>query len=495
MKNKASWLPKIRRLIAALMLMAITLLFLDFTGTISHYLGFLAKIQFLPAIMALNIGVIVAIILLTALFGRFYCSLICPLGIWQDLIARLGRRGKKANKYRYVKAKNLLRYSLLALFTLLMLLGFNSLAIIIAPYSAYGRMVQNLFAPIYLLGNNLLAYLAERLDSYAFYPQEIWLRSLPTFIVALATFLLLAVWAWRGGRTYCNTICPVGTFLGFIAKFSLFRPVIDQEKCVSCGLCARRCKAACIDIAHKSIDMSRCVACLNCLSNCQKGAIKYRLAPGASKAPLSVERRGLLLAIPTIFLSRLARADDKLTDGGLAPLKPRHSPKRGEFSLKPAGSKSFANFSRRCTACQLCVANCPSAVLRPATRLKEFMQPEMDFTRGFCRPECTKCTEICPTGAITPLTMAEKSSIQIGHAVWIKALCLPVAEGTKCGNCARHCPNGAIEMIEIDGEKGKIEVPAVDSERCIGCGACEYVCPVRPESAIHVIGHEVHKEI
>ena len=124
------------------------------------------------------------------------------------------------------------------------------------------------------------------------------------------------------------------------------------------------------------------------------------------------------------------------------------------------------------------------------------MQPEMGFDKGFCRPECTHCSEVCPTGAIQPVTTSEKSSIQVGHAVWVKEFCLPAADGTKCGNCSRHCPNGAIEMIEVDGPDGKkVEIPSVDTERCIGCGACEYVCPARPISAIHIVGHEVHKEI
>ncbi len=489
-------LPKIRRLVAAATFIAITLLFLDFTGTLHRYLGFLAKIQFLPAVLALNIGVILAVLLITLLFGRFYCSLICPLGIMQDIIAHFGARFK-GNKSG-VRAQNfgLLRYVIFTIFVLLIILGLNSVATLIAPYSAYGRIAQNLLSPIYLSANNLLAYIAERADSYAFYPADIWLKSLPTFIIALFTFIIIAILAWRGGRTFCNTVCPVGTFLSLISRFSLFRPAIDKEKCVSCRLCEKRCKAAAIDIERHTIDTSRCVACLNCLADCPKGAIKYRLARGAKGAAAAPERRSFLLAIPALLFTTWARADNKTTDGGLAPLKPRKTPDRGEFSLKPAGSKSFANFSRRCTACQLCVAACPNGVLRPSSALKQLMQPEMSFDKGYCRPECTKCGEVCPAGAITQISRAEKSSIQIGHAVWEKALCLPVAEGTSCGNCARHCPNGAIEMIEIDGPSGqKVKVPAVDSERCIGCGACEYVCPVRPFSAIHVVGHEVQREI
>ena len=136
------------------------------------------------------------------------------------------------------------------------------------------------------------------------------------------------------------------------------------------------------------------------------------------------------------------------------------------------------------------------------------MQPEMSYERGYCRPECTKCSEVCPAGAIRPVTTAEKSSIQMGHAVWIKRNCIPVRDGEECGNCARHCPTGAIVMVPLRGRHrhgnpendGKdkspaLKIPAIDTEKCIGCGACENLCPARPFSAIYVEGHEVHREI
>lgn len=123
------------------------------------------------------------------------------------------------------------------------------------------------------------------------------------------------------------------------------------------------------------------------------------------------------------------------------------------------------------------------------------MQPEMSYERGYCRPECTKCSEVCPAGAITPITVAEKSSIRIGHAVWIRKNCVVITDGEQCTNCARHCPTGAIIMV-ADKEQGKgPKIPAIDTEKCIGCGACENLCPARPFSAIYVEGNELHSEI
>ena len=152
--------------------------------------------------------------------------------------------------------------------------------------------------------------------------------------------------------------------------------------------------------------------------------------------------------------------------------------------------------ARHCTGCQLCVAVCPNGVLRPSSALATLMQPEMSYERGYCRPECTKCAEVCPAGAIHEITPADKSAIQIGHAIWIRENCVPLRDGVDCGNCARHCPTGAILMVPSDPEMSDSpKIPAVNEEKCIGCGACENLCPARPFSAIYVEGHRRHRII
>ena len=260
-------LRKIRISLAAIFFICITLLFLDFTGTIHAWLGWMAKIQFLPAVLALNVGVIVFLIALTLIFGRIYCSLKCPLGGMQDIISGFGGKRKK-NRFSYSAEKRWLRYGALIAFVILFVVGLNSIALLVAPYSAYGRIAQNLLAPIWGFGNNILAFIAEHLDSYAFYSTEVWIRSWATFGVAVATLGIVGYLAWRGGRTYCNTICPVGTVLGFLSRFSLLKPVIDTSKCIDCGLCAKKCKASCIDVRNHKIDYSRCVVCMDCWESC-----------------------------------------------------------------------------------------------------------------------------------------------------------------------------------------------------------------------------------
>ena len=492
-------LRKIRLTLAILFFAAITMLFLDFTGTLHAWLGWMAKIQFLPALLALNVGVVLFLIVLTLVAGRVYCSVICPLGVFQDVVSWInGQRKKKKFRFSYSPARSWLRYGVLALFVVALIAGIGSVVALLAPYSSYGRIASNLFAPLYGWGNNLLALLAERMDSYAFYETNVWMKSLPTFLIAALTFIIISLLAWRNGRTYCNTICPVGTVLGFLSRFSLFRVSIDAAKCKECSLCSRKCKAACIDFKHHTIDHSRCVTCLDCLDTCKHDAIHYTSRLKKAPAPATPEegkgesRRGFLSAVSLLATTSLLKAQEKKVDGGLAVIEEKKAPKR-TTPIVPAGALSARNFAQHCTACQLCVSVCPNEVLRPSTDLKKLMQPEMSYERGYCRPECTKCAEVCPAGAIHPISRADKSSIQIGHAVWIKANCVPLTDGVECGNCALHCPSGAIQMVPSDrNDPESVKIPIINEERCIGCGACEALCPARPFSAIYVEGHEVH---
>lgn len=501
-------LRKIRLTLAVVFFVIITLLFLDFTGTIHAWFGWMAKIQFLPAVLALNVGIIVLLILLTLVFGRVYCSVICPMGVFQDVISWLsGQRKKKKYRFSYSPAKNILRYTVLTLFVIAVIAGIGSFVALLAPYSSYGRIANNLFAPIYQWGNNVFAYFAERAESYAFYETSVWMKSLPTFVIAVVTFIAIVVLAWRNGRTYCNTICPVGTVLGFLSRFALFRISIDTEKCNACGLCSRKCKAACIDGKRHTVDYSRCVACMDCLDTCKHGAISYRWfkqetqtknaeqTRSVDKEQINEARRSFLTATAILATATTLKAQEKKVDGGLAAIEDKKIPKRATPILPP-GALSARDFTRHCTACQLCVSVCPNEVLRPSTDLMKLMQPEMSYERGYCRPECTKCGEVCPAGAIHPITAADKSATQIGHAVWIKKNCIPLTDGVECGNCARHCPAGAIQMVPSDPQQeDSPKIPVVNTERCIGCGACENLCPARPFSAIYVEGHEMHRVI
>ena len=497
-------LRKIRITLATVMFIGITLLFLDFTGTMHHWVSWMPKLQFLEAVMALNVVVIVALLVLTLVFGRIYCSVICPLGIMQDIFGWLGKKAKK-NRYTYSKQKHALRIIFFGIMLISLVLGGGTIVQLLAPYSAFGRICTNLLQPVWMAGNNVLAAIAEHYDSYAFYHTNIWMRALPSLIIAAITLIILAVLAWRNGRTYCNTICPVGTLLSVFAKFSWLKIHFDVDKCKNCSLCTKNCKAACIDYKTHTVDPLRCVVCGDCIKSCKFGALKYAHRGngdngsngdnGQPNEPIDTSKRSFLLSSALLATAAMAQNKDKIMDGGLAEIEDKVAPER-QTPLTPPGSLSAQNMARNCTGCQLCISECPNQVLRPSSDLMHLMQPIMSYERGYCRPECNRCSEVCPAGAIKPIKHEDKASTQIGHAVWIKKNCIPLTDGVECGNCARHCPVGAIEMVPSnpDDEESPY-VPAVNESRCIGCGACEYLCPARPFSAIYVEGHEVHKEV
>ncbi len=491
-------LRKIRIALAAVFFVGITLLLI---GIGSEWFGWMAKLQFLPSMFALNLAVVLGILLLTLLLGRLYCSVICPLGVFQDIVIRLRRayascmtksqarkfkslkdKGvsplpkprKFGNDFKYRPEKTVLRYAILVALLISVLCGIQLAISLVAPYSAYGRLVSGIAGLVSGAG------VAPAL-----------------LVVAGLTFVLIVFYAWCGGREWCNTICPVGSILGLVSRFSLFRPVIDKSKCISCGKCVKKCKSACIDGNAHKIDMSRCVVCFDCIGNCSEGAIKYKFVgwgkkdsePAEGKTAANDESRRKFLATSMVISGAgiTAAAQNKRLDGGLAAVVDKEIPARSE-RLVPPGALSVKNFYDHCTGCQLCVDNCPNGVLRPSTDLRHFLQPQMGYENGYCRPECTVCSTLCPAGAIHPIERDEKLSIRIGTARVNLDLCLAAKGEAGCGNCQRHCPSGAIRMVKSNG----INIPVVNEELCVGCGACEFLCPSRPISAITVDGLSTH---
>ena len=488
-------LRKIRIVLATVMLIGITWLFVDFTGTAHQWFSWMPKLQLLEAILALNVVALVILIVMTLVFGRIYCSIICPLGILQDIIGWVGKKVKK-NRYTFSKAVSWLRYTMLGVMVVALVAGIGSIVQLLAPYSAFGRIATTLLQPLYKMGNNVLAAISEHYDNYAFYHTETGVPNI-TIVLAIAcvTLVVLAVLAYRNGRTYCNTICPVGTVLSFLSRFSWMKIQFDADKCKNCSLCTKNCKAACIDFKSHQVDYSRCVVCGDCIESCKFGALEYSSSTrDTSNTSVDPSKRSFLLASAMMTTAALAQ-EAKMTDGGLADIEDKVAPER-QTPLTPPGSLSARNMAQHCTGCQLCISECPNEVLRPSGDWLHLMQPTMSYELGYCRPECTRCSEVCPAGAIKPIQKEEKSSIQIGHAVWVKKNCIPLTDGVSCGNCARHCPVGAIEMVPSDpDDEESLKIPVVNESRCIGCGACENLCPARPFSAIYVEGHEVHKEI
>lgn len=519
----------IRIVLAALVFLSCIGIFLDFTGTLQAWLGWVAQIQLIPSILALNFGIFALLCLLTFVFGRLYCSVICPLGIFQDIFSAFRRKKSRYKFWPDSKKRHIVRYSILAVFIGLLAVGMASTAAVIDPYSAFGRMASSLFSPLYDWGNNFLADIAQKHESYALYSVDVWIRGLGSFVLAAITFVGLAIAGVMTGRGYCTTICPVGTFLGLISRFAIFRVRIDPQKCIQCGACSARCKSHCIDLDAKRIDSSHCVDCMNCLGGCKKDAIHYGPSlqelvqkkagsksdvaqteikenevktapkdvepdPKAAETPANERRAFLTAAAATASVLVCPAVANAGGDGNLSNVS-RKSPYPRENRIVPPGARSILHFNRHCTGCMLCVRACHNKVLRTACDSNGILRPVLSYEYGYCRPTCNDCSQVCPTDAIQKITLEEKSSIQIGRAVWVRTECLS-AKGVHCRACSRACPAGAISMTATTFEDGKkAKIPLIDTERCIGCGACEYVCPARPLAAIHVDGNIQHREI
>lgn len=483
-------LKKLRVWAAVLLGGILALYFLDFAGWLPGWIPNFARIQLVPALLAGSLGIVAVILLMTLLFGRIYCSVVCPLGIFQDVVAWLSKKTGRKKYYHFTPGKIGLRYVITAAVVVAFLLDVTVVLGFLEPYSAFGRIMLNVFRPMVMSVNNLLAWFLNSLGNYTFYHTEIFILDLTALLAGGLTLGIVGWLAWKYGRTWCNTMCPVGTILGILSRYSLWKVRVDKAACNSCGLCERNCKAACIQSKEKKIDYSRCVTCYNCLTVCRRKAIKYVPVWRRKQTEISTTATSRRQFVATLTALTLA-APAKLAAQGVAGAKGHISWQR-KHPLCPPGAQSAEHLLKHCTACHLCVARCPSRVLKPAFMdygVGGMMQPRMDFGHGFCNFDCTICTTVCPNAALLPLTKEEKHQLQVGRVVFVRENCIVNTDETSCGACSEHCPTQAVSMVPY---KNGLTIPAVNPEICVGCGGCEYVCPVRPFRAIYVEGNPVH---
>lgn len=516
--KRPNYLKGLRVLLAVLFFVPILLFFLDFTNKMPVETHGLLHVQLLPAILGGMFGIVAVLLILTLLFGRLYCSVICPAGVFQDIINRMFCIGKKKKKgirrFSYHKPANWLRYLLLAATALTTLLGFSGLCLLLDPYSNFGRISANLFRPAVMWGNNVLADWLMKMDNYALFHVTISTVSVAALIASVTVLLVFIVMVVFRGRLFCNTLCPVGALLSLVSRYSLFRISFDKDACTHCGNCERSCKAEAINAKDLTVDTSRCVDCFNCVSSCAKGGLQYRFNPPFRKeAPVSVpdtetqkkmqsssvdagnSRRtflatGVTVAASLPMVSAIAE--------GAQQVRGRHRTRKGQTDwppLTPPGSLNLERFKDKCTGCHICVVKCPSQVLRPAGLeygMDYLLKPRMAYISSYCNYECTVCSEVCPAEALKPITVEEKKTLQMGIATFFINRCIVKTEGTDCGACSEHCPTQAVHMVPYEGT---LTIPQVNPDLCVGCGGCESICPVRPARAIIVKANTVHKNI
>lgn len=495
---KFLYLRKIRKIVSVIFLLLIAIVFLDITTILpSKIINYVTYLQFIPStINFFNLLIpafagFIIVLILTLLFGRIYCSSICPLGTLQDLSSRLAIKINKKKKFAFTKEYFWLRYSVFVLVILSIMSGSLFLVNIIDPYSNTGRIFAQLFNPLLVLINNFAAFTLEKFNIYLIYPIEVKAFYLIAALFPLLFLMIVMYLAYKRGRLYCNTVCPVGTLLGLISKFTFFKLKIDKSSCEGCGLCERVCKAECIEKVTKEIDFSRCVVCFNCTNVCPSDSINFRFTSISNhQLKTSESRRN--------FLSRTSKLFVVLSSSALSQIKiiPKKQSKvevSKKYYVSPPGSRTIDHFNNNCTACYLCITTCPTKVLQPSLTeygVLNIFQPFMDYKTSFCNYDCVVCSQVCPTSAIFTITPEQKKNIQVGKANFIKENCIVETENTACGACSEHCPTKAVMMVDY---KGNLKIPEVTNKYCVGCGACEYACPTTPYKAIYVEGNSIHQ--
>jgi ferredoxin-type protein NapF len=501
---RSALLRKIRIVVSLAVLLAASLVFIDIRHLLpENWISSILFLQFVPStVKIIGTGTLAAgaviILVLTVLTGRTYCSFLCPLGIFQDILNRIGGLFRKRfRRFRFLKPLSVLRYTILAVTLIFTLTWGITLVNILDPYSIFGRIMTYFTKPVIMLSNNLLASIFGKFDIYTFVNAPLNGFAFSAYLLPVLFLILVGVLSVTGGRLYCNAVCPVGTFLGLLSKISVLRIKFDSEKCTKCGRCSMACKSSCIDFLNKQVDTSRCVDCFNCLKSCPEKAMVYgpvslkSFSPGKTETADSEKRKNLLTFLLLLLgTGSVVRAQNKTAP---IPKKLSKVKEKKNSHVSPPGSVSISNFVSKCTACSLCISACPNNVLVPSVRefgLSSVMQPHLDFHKGFCAYECVRCLEICPTGALMPLALEAKKLTQIGKAVFIKDNCIVNTEKTACGACAEACPTKAVHMIPF---VDRLVIPETTDDICIGCGHCENACPTTPYKAIFVDGNPIHK--
>ncbi len=502
-----SHLKKLRIGISLLVLAFLLFFFLNIhNAVVDPVAELLLRLQFFPSVfrfLALFFSVtslgFILILAMTFLWGRVYCSSLCPMGTFQDIIIAIAGKFKSRKQRRFIYTPNkklILRYSILGLTLVFWVFGSLFLINLLDPYSNFGKIAVTFIQPAFSWINNMVAISLEYFDIYTVSPMMS--KSLPGDVIAvsLGIFGVIAIMSvWRG-RLFCNTLCPVGSLLGLVSTNSYYQIAFREESCTLCGKCERVCKAECLNSKTKVVDHGRCVSCFNCFASCSNNGLYYQKAYASNtdtvvtEKTADTEKRNFLLTLAGGMLSIPVLKKVNFAQGSS---EPGMIPTATQLPVIPPGAMSYDHFTNKCIACYLCVSTCPTNVIVPSFfdyGLEGFMQPKLDFHKSFCNFDCTRCTEVCPTGALHKLDLPTKQTTQLGVARFMYESCIVTVDRTDCGACSEHCPTKAVQMIPYNG----LWLPDVEPDLCIGCGACEFACPTEPYKAIYVEANKIHQE-
>lgn len=489
---------------------------LSLSGAVySGILEFLTSLQLLPSLINvlfagagwLSAG-FVPVVILTLLIGRLYCSTLCPLGILQDLILFFSRKVSRRRMHP-LKPEWGIHLTAGLLTAGLAAAGIPSLLGLLEPFAFWGRTFRDFAVPAGALVSSGVVEVFKRFDVYL---APVPFRGEPGAIALTAALIaLLIFFTVKYGRWYCNRLCPAGCALRVMSLRPVWSIRFNLEKCTSCGICGRVCRSGCIDVPVHSLSSDRCVMCLDCLASCPFDALEVapNYGPGRDQAREKVAGRreqGRPAARRTIAGSPaipdpqrrkavLVAAGVLAAAGGAGVIRAVTGGSRTSAgdTVIPPGARSVEWFTSRCISCHTCLSACPTHVLQPsffALGAAGFLQPVMNYRAGYCEWECNACSQVCPTGAISPISIAKKQATQLGRVEFVEDRCVVFTQGTACGACGEVCPTQAVRMVPYIGD---LTQPLTDNAICSGCGNCEYACPVEGEKAIFVRGLPVHQ--
>jgi polyferredoxin len=441
--------------------------------------------------LLLSSSLALLVVVLALVRGRMWCGWLCPLGTVLDLFSLDRWRGKRpapAETWRGLKYGLLLTTLLAALFTNLTLLIFDPLTILFRTLSASVWPAVDRVATAGELTLYRLPALRSLVSEFDGLVRPTVLPAQPVFYryAALYAGVFLGIVALNllASRFWCRYLCPLGAFLGVVSKVSLKRREVN-DRCQQCDACIKVCPTGTIraDKGYAS-DPSECTVCLKCQEICPYGAIEFswRFAP-AEWETYDPSRRQVLVAFGA------ALAGVALARSGLDAFRD-HS-----WLIRPPGAREN-NLLSKCIRCGECVRACPTSAIQPSVAesgLEGLWTPALVPRLGYCDYSCNACGQVCPVQAIPPLSLDEKRQQVIGRAYIDENRCIPWADLEPCIVCEEMCPVPdkavkleTVEALTPDGDSVIVQRPRVVRERCIGCGICEYKCPVNGEAAIRV---------
>ncbi len=445
-----------------------------------------------------GVGILVA----TMLFGRFFCSFVCPLGTIHQVVGsnRPALKGLTMVRANQKKPGQRIKYFVLIVLLVASLLGLNlaglldpmallfrSIALAVLPGVGAGlRSMFDALAGSDIKTLSMFSYAGEVLVAPVFgYTHQAFQTG---WVIAIIFLVILFMNRIRP-RFWCRTLCPLGALLGIFARFGILKLEKYPDKCIQCDLCTKHCQGAASPKPGEEWETAECLMCFNCHNICPEGALQFRLnwtikpnrQPDIGKRALI---GGLLAGISIPLMGRLDGQLDKISDPRL---------------IRPPGSLPEKDFLEVCQRCGLCMKVCPTNVINPTLAeagMAGFWTPHLMMTQGYCEYTCTLCGGVCPTGAIRNVTVAEKINqpIKIGSAYVVRGRCLPWSGNAPCIVCQEVCPTSpkAIYLrkdvaILADGKARELQLPYVNLKTCVGCGICENKCPVRGLPAIRTI--------